>query len=113
MAFRSPASPGTAPLLMRSLEAADGNAYFLGTLPGPGSSSLARDGVVMFALLQRALNEGAARSARRSSASPPPTALGGDPAQWHRRRAGRTSDTRPANLPLRAGVVAGATASSR
>ena len=38
----------------------------MGLLPDPGSSSLARDGVVMFALLQRALNEGvAARWARR------------------------------------------------
>jgi hypothetical protein len=44
---------------MRADIPGDGNAWFLGTLPGSGSSSLARDGVVMFAMLHRALNEGA------------------------------------------------------
>jgi len=47
------------PLLMRADIPGDGNAWFLGTLTGSGSSSLARDGVVMFAMLHRALNEGA------------------------------------------------------
>jgi hypothetical protein len=47
------------PLLMRADLPGDGNAWFLGTLTGSGSSSLARDGVVMFAMLHRALNAGA------------------------------------------------------
>ena len=47
------------PLLMRADLPGDGGAWFLGTLTGPGSSSLARDGVVMFAMLHRALNAGA------------------------------------------------------
>ena len=46
-------------LLMRADIPGGGNAWFLGTLTGSGSSSLARDGVVMFAMLHRALNEGA------------------------------------------------------
>ena len=47
------------PLLMRADIPGGGNAWFLGTLTSSGSSSLARDGVVMFAMLHRALNEGA------------------------------------------------------
>ncbi len=38
-------------LLMRSPLAQNGSVYFLGTLPGSDASSLARDGVVMFARL--------------------------------------------------------------
>lgn len=47
------------PLLMRADLPGEGSAWFLGTLTGSGSSSLARDGVVMFAMLHRALNTGA------------------------------------------------------
>ncbi|HRH96836.1 MAG TPA: BatA domain-containing protein [Prosthecobacter sp.] len=47
------------PLLMRADLPGEGGAWFLGTLTGSGSSSLARDGVVMFAMLHRALNAGA------------------------------------------------------
>jgi hypothetical protein len=42
-------------LLARSSET---NVYFLGTLPGSNQSSLARDGVVLYVMLQRALAEG-------------------------------------------------------
>ena len=49
-----------APLLVQTARDAGHGALFLTTLPGPGHSSLARDGVVLFALLHRALNEGAA-----------------------------------------------------
>ena len=57
-----------------TVQAADGDPIVMGTtntaqtptvlelpstLPGPGASSLARDGVVLFALLHRALNDGA------------------------------------------------------
>ena len=76
---------GNETLLMRSAQEAGsgGSAYFLGTLPDPGSSSLARDGVVMFALLQRALNQGAGTlgKARQSFASA--SSLGADPGLWH------------------------------
>ena len=36
----------------------DANVYFLGTLPGSSSSSLARDGVVFYVMFQRAIAEG-------------------------------------------------------
>ncbi len=47
------------PLLVRSTFERGGGAYFFGTLPDSSASSLARDGVVMFAMLHRALNDGA------------------------------------------------------
>jgi len=50
---------GKAPLLVQTARDAGHGAFFLTTLPGPGSSSLARDGVVLFAMLHRALNDGA------------------------------------------------------
>jgi hypothetical protein len=93
---------GVGPLLMRAL-ARNGNAYFLGTLPGPGSSSLARDGVVMFALLERALNQGAAtlgKAQQRYAAAP---ALGESPGKWTQLDP-RDATALPENMPLRAGV---------
>jgi hypothetical protein len=92
-------------LLMRSsAEGADG-VYFLGTLPGSGSSSLARDGVVMFALLHRALNEGARTLGKARQKYAAAGALGVDPSKW--RPADPSRGVVPAeSLPLRAGVVA-------
>ncbi|MES2571075.1 MAG: BatA domain-containing protein, partial [Verrucomicrobiota bacterium] len=91
------------PLLMRSASTQEGNAYFLGTLPN-ASSSLARDGVVMFALLHRALNEGARNLGKVRQRIASATALGEDPSRWRRlENAGEA--TIAANLPLRAGVV--------
>ncbi len=49
--------PGRLPLLLRP--ATEKNVFFLATHPNPGGSSLSRDGVVLFALLHRALAEGA------------------------------------------------------
>jgi len=89
---------GLGPLLMRSLDRG-GNVYFLGTLPGPGSSSLARDGVVMFALLHRALNEGATSLGKAQQRFASANALGADPSKWK-------PVEQKASLPLRAGVVA-------
>ncbi|RYD30108.1 MAG: hypothetical protein EOP86_20540, partial [Verrucomicrobiaceae bacterium] len=59
-------SGGRAPLLAQAARdgatnggGGGGGVYFLTTLPSAGSSTLARDGVVLFALLHRALNDGA------------------------------------------------------
>ena len=82
-----------------------GGAYFLGTLPGPGSSSLARDGVVMFALLHRALDEAAGTLGKAQSRVASAAALGADPAAWHPvDMAG--GPALAGSLPLRAGVLA-------
>ena len=72
--------PGNANVLMR---AAQEPVYFLGLLPDPGSSSLARDGVVMFALLQRALNEGSGTLGKARQGLASAAALGADAAAWH------------------------------
>jgi hypothetical protein len=95
---------GREPLLMRSAAEHSGAVYFLGTLPGPGSSSLARDGVVMFAMLHRALNEAARTLGKAQQRSCSLTALGSDPGQW-RPVENRTETLIAASLPLRAGVV--------
>jgi hypothetical protein len=106
---------GNETLLMRSAEdRAGGAAYFLGTLPDPGSSSLARDGVVMFALLQRALNEGAATLGKAQQGFASASALGPDPSVWHPVAQGtgalpggnHQDATDLEYLPLHAGVVA-------
>ncbi len=92
------------PLLMRATVESTGSAYFLGTLPGPSASSLARDGVVMFALLHRALADGASTLGKAQQRIAAATVLGPDPALW--RRVEETGDGVIAgNLPLRAGVV--------
>jgi hypothetical protein len=97
---------GDETLLMRAEgDQTAGAAYFLGTLPDPGSSSLARDGVVMFALLQRALNEGAATLGKARQAFASANALGPDPSLWHSAEPG-AEPVIPPELPLHAGVVA-------
>ena len=45
-------------LLARAASEQSGGAWFCGTLPGSSASSLARDGVVWYAMLQRALADG-------------------------------------------------------
>lgn len=52
--------PGGEPLLVRAASSGPGRGgvYFCGALPEPGQSTLARDGVVLFAMLQRALQSG-------------------------------------------------------
>jgi hypothetical protein len=90
------------PLLAQAMHQSSGLACFLTTLPGSSSSSLARDGIVWYVLLQRALTDGskalgsaqqrtAAASVLRSSQS------------WK-----RADDSQPINsalLPLQASVV--------
>jgi len=92
--------PGGGALLMR---AAEQPAYFLATLCGAGSSSFARDGVAMFAMLHRALQEGAGTlgAAQQRIASADALARGGE--GW------RPADERavPAGeMVLKAGVLA-------
>ena len=97
---------GHATLLMRSSAEQSGNVYFLGTLPGSGASSLARDGVVMFAMLHRVLNEGArtlGKAQQRDAAAP---ALGADLGKWHSAdQSAGAGIMVSASLPLRAGVM--------
>ena len=93
---------GSLPLLMRADIPGDGNAWFLGTLPSSGSSSLARDGVVMFAMLHRALNEGARSLGKAQQREAGPTALGtGDLSAWKRQGPTILSTEQP----LRAGIL--------
>ncbi|MEY5026600.1 MAG: hypothetical protein RLZZ244_2128 [Verrucomicrobiota bacterium] len=98
--------PGRLPLLLRP--GTERNAFFLATLPSPGASSLARDGVVLFALLHRALAEGAqtlGQARHRPAAAnalPPPAA---EAAPW-KPVDGRESLGIPAEqLPLHAGIL--------
>ena len=95
---------GRAPLLVRSSQQHSGSVYFLGTLPGPGASSLARDGVVMFALLHRALDQGSATLGKSQQASAAANVLGADPTKW-KRVDPKSEEVLSTNLPLRAGVV--------
>ena len=66
---------------------------------------MARDGVVMFAMLQRALNEGAGTLGKARQGFAAALALGPDPSLWHQAEAG-AEPIIPPELPLRAGVVA-------
>ncbi len=93
------------PVLMRSAQVQAGSAYFLGTLPGASASSLARDGVVMFALLHRALNDGARTLGKAQQRTASASALGSDPASW-RPLEPRGESAISTMLPLRAGVLA-------
>lgn len=99
------ANAASAPLLVQSTRDDARGAYFLTTLPGPGASSLARDGVVLFAMLHRALNDGALTlgSARQRLASP--TALGEDPSVWTRPEGEDAGTLLSQDRPLRAGIL--------
>ncbi len=96
---------GKAPLLVQA--AADGlhSAYFLTALPGAGQSSLARDGVVLFALLHRALNEGSASLGNAQQRLASVNALGADPSLWTRLDVEKPESILPLDRPLRAGVL--------
>lgn len=96
---------GHEPLLMRSTQAQGGRVYFLGTLTGPSASSLARDGVVLFAALHRGLTEGARTIGKAQQRSVAATALGSDVSQWHS-AVMATGAPVGAGLALHSGVVA-------
>lgn len=103
---------GKAPLLAQSPRDS-APAWFLTTLPGPGSSNLARDGVVMFAMLHRALNESAASLGNARQRLAANGVLGEDPSPWtgveeEKDKPAMLSDVRP----LRAGVLRRAAAAS-
>lgn len=92
---------GRQPLLMRSAPGQGGAVYFLGTLPA--TSSLARDGVVMFALMHRALGQGALTLGRAQARMAGAGALGPDPGRWQPVDA-RTVNSFAEDLPLHTGV---------
>lgn len=95
---------GQQPLLMRSSLEQAGGVYFLGTLPGPGASNLARDGVVMFALAHRTLNHGARMLGKAQQREAGAGSLGADVARWRPLEAG-AEGVASINLPLRAGIL--------
>lgn len=94
-----------APLLVQASADDFRSTYFLTALPGSGQSSLARDGVVMFALLHRALNEGSASLGNAQQRTAGPRALGEDPGAWTRLDIENPETILPLDRPLRAGVL--------
>ncbi len=93
---------GHGPLLVRSLDPGS-RVYFLGALPGAGESSLARDGVVMYAILQRALTEGGTSLGKAQMRFASAGALGDTPENW-RATAPENQTAISQNKALRAGV---------
>jgi hypothetical protein len=95
-----------APLLLQATHETGHAPYFLTTLPGPGTSSLARDGVVLFALLHRALNDGAVSLGNALQRSTGIQALGDHPDAWTRVDSADAGEpVLTFDLPLRAGVL--------
>jgi hypothetical protein len=87
------------PLLMRANTTSENQIWFLGTLPSSGASTLARDGVVLFAMLHRALNDGSRGLGKAQQREAGVNALGNG--EWKRRGEAVLST----ELPLRAGIV--------
>lgn len=104
---------GKAPLLLQPPGDGGRAAHFLTTLPGPGNSSLARDGVVLFAMLHRALNEGATSLGNAQQRTAGPKALGDDPGLWTRLDVDNPETILTMDRPLRAGVLKKAAASGK
>lgn len=100
-----------APLLVQSSRDAGHGALFLTTLPSPGHSSLARDGVVLFAMLHRALNEaaGSLGNARQRLAAPSAVE---NADTWARLDIENPGSVLPLDRPLRSGVLEKPAASS-
>lgn len=98
-------SSGKAPLLLQAARDGLNSAWFLTTLPGPGSSSLARDGVVLFALLHRALNDGAATLGNARQRVAGVNSLGDDASVWTRLDVDDPASVMTIDRPLRAGVL--------
>ena len=87
------------PLLMRANTTGENQIWFLGTLPGSGASTLARDGVVMFAMLHRALQDGSKGLGKAQQRDAGVNALGSG--EWKRRGEAVLST----EMPLRAGIA--------
>jgi len=95
---------GGAPLLARVATTA-GGAYFCATTPSAADSSLSSNGVVLYALVQRALAAGAAalEGTRQVAAGEAPR-RGDDPANWKRLAGG--DEAVSTDYPLHRGVYA-------
>ncbi|NIP92619.1 MAG: hypothetical protein GWO24_03785, partial [Akkermansiaceae bacterium] len=76
------AEAGEATLLARGVREDGNGPWFLATWPGVGTSSLARDGVVLFAVLHRALNTGGAALGNALQRTAGAGSLGEDPRSW-------------------------------
>jgi hypothetical protein len=80
--------PDQAPLISRIAPGVDqqgeGEVYLLGTLPGTGASSLARDGVVIYAFLHRLLDAGAGSLGMAMQRVAGAGALGAGDDRWQR-----------------------------
>jgi hypothetical protein len=92
------------PLMTRAAGDQAGSAWMLGTLPGPSSSTLARDGVVFFAMLHRALQAGAANLGTAQQRVAARDALGKD-ANLRWQRVGTDTDKPLFDAALHAGVL--------
>lgn len=93
-------------LLARATGEQNANVWFLGTLPGSSASSLARDGVVLYAMMHRALNDGARTLGKARQRSAAKGALNGDGASWKRISDADGATIFQSEQPLRAGVLA-------
>ncbi|HUF62601.1 MAG TPA: BatA domain-containing protein [Verrucomicrobiales bacterium] len=100
-----------APLLLRTSRESQSGAYFLTTWPGPGASSLARDGVVLFALLHRALQDGSASLGNAVQREAAAGSLGDDPSDWTRVDLDDPALVSSIDRPLQSGVLERAGAS--
>ncbi len=75
---------GGSPLVARAATGA-GGAYFCATTPAPADSNLATGGIVLYALVQRALASGAQTlEGARQVAAGDPVGSGDDPTRWRR-----------------------------
>jgi hypothetical protein len=78
---------------------------FLATLPSPGASSLARDGVVLFALLHRSLADGSQALGQAQLRPASANALSHENEPWKPAEAGANPGVASDQLALRAGVL--------
>ncbi len=92
------------PLLVKASGDLAGAVWMLGTLPGPSSSTLARDGVVFFATLHRALQSGSGSLGKAQQRVASREALGKD-ANLRWERAGADAGKTTFDAALHAGVL--------
>lgn len=94
------------PILTRVPTDTRGAIYFCGTLPSPSYSSLAREGVVFFVMLHRALDQGAKALANAQQRSAEGGLFAGDETGWKTFEISETSN--PDETSLTKGLLAGA-----
>jgi hypothetical protein len=97
--------PEAAPLLVRVADAA-GGVYFCATTPNGADSTLASEGVVLYALVQRAIDRGAVLlgKARQLDAGPAVEVLTAKGSEWN--RLAGPADSLSADSGRQAGVFA-------